>query len=189
MPSWGCLPLRCSSHVQCSDRPVSTRCGSHAAAWIGDQTCRPSPVRPSPPDRAGTSRVRRLPARCRQPPERLSNHGQNTPDAPSSRLTVLPAGRFSSRRHPWGFPLQRFDRILSRTPLGSPCPSVPRQPRFRSVRHPETPQGRDARRFSHRPRLEIVRPGFDVVRGSLARASKTDPTVQLRALRARPDLR
>jgi hypothetical protein len=37
-----------------------------------------------------------------------------------------PAGLVPSRRHPWDFsPLQRPVHVLSRTPLGSPCPSFP----------------------------------------------------------------
>jgi len=51
--------------------------------------------------------------------------GSSVARTPSSRLTFLPAKLIPSRRHPWGFSLQRFDFILSRTPFGLPCPSVP----------------------------------------------------------------
>jgi len=51
--------------------------------------------------------------------------GSSVARTPSSRLTLLPAGLIPSQRHPWGFSLQRIDFILSRTPFGLPCPSVP----------------------------------------------------------------
>jgi len=54
-----------------------------------------------------TPRVRRLPAR------------------PLRASPVPPVEFVSTRRHPWDSSLQRFDHVLSRTPLGSPCPSFP----------------------------------------------------------------
>jgi len=54
-----------------------------------------------------TPRVRRLPAR------------------PLRASPVPPVESVSTRRHPWDSSLQRIDHVLSRTPLGSPCPSFP----------------------------------------------------------------
>jgi len=62
-----------------------------------------------------------------------------------------------------GFSLQRSDRILSRTPLGSPCPSFPWLARVR-LAGVETTAFRDTCRFAHRLRQEIVRPRIDACR-------------------------
>jgi len=134
MPSWGSVPLRCTAAKlqafrSCDRaflRTVRPRDLTCLAPWFPRHDTSRFPLRL--PDQRVATRPRRM-----SPSSQLSQsisllrhvQGSSVARTPSSRLTLLPAGLIPSQRHPWGFSLQRIDFILSRTPLGLPCPSVP----------------------------------------------------------------